>query len=49
LQANEQDIKINIKQTNTATVLNAAWSTKGGDNTYTRPKIKIQIAYTYAQ
>ena len=31
-------------KTNTATVLNAAWSTKGGDTTYTGPKVKIQLA-----
>jgi len=34
LQANEQNIKISIKQTQTQPH-NAAWSTNGGDTTYT--------------
>jgi len=44
LQENEQNINTSIKtNSNTVTVLNAEWSTKGGDTTYTWPKIKIQI------
>jgi len=49
LQANEQNIKIRYKTNiNTATVLNAAWSTKGGDTALTRDQ-KYKYKYIYAQ